>query len=76
MREICRYSGFNIVATIERGGTTMHPQLSEKDKQNVYQIGYKQVNANKTSRMVFTVRNSRREIVCVSIMNIPPQKIV
>ena len=32
MREICRYSGFKIVATIERGGTVMHPQLSEKDK--------------------------------------------
>ena len=31
MREICRYSGFKIVATIERGGTVMHPQLSEKD---------------------------------------------
>ena len=25
--------GFKIVATIERGGTVMHPQLSEKDKQ-------------------------------------------
>ena len=33
MREICRYSGFKIVATIERGGTAMHPTLSEKDKQ-------------------------------------------
>lgn len=33
MREICRYSGFKIVATIERGGTAMHLQLSEKDKQ-------------------------------------------
>ena len=33
MREICRYSGFKIVATIERGGTVMHPQLSKKDKQ-------------------------------------------
>lgn len=33
MREICRYSGFKIVATIERGGTAMHPQLTEKDKQ-------------------------------------------
>ena len=33
MREICRYSGFKIVATIERGGTAMHPQLSKKDKQ-------------------------------------------
>ena len=32
MREICRYSGFKIVTTIERGGTVMHPQLSEKDK--------------------------------------------
>ena len=33
MREICRYSGFKIVSTIERGGTVMHPQLLEKDKQ-------------------------------------------
>ena len=33
MHEICRYSGFKIVATIERGGTAMHPQLSEKDRQ-------------------------------------------
>ena len=33
MREICRYAGFKIVATIERGGTAMHPALSEKDKQ-------------------------------------------
>ena len=33
MREICRYSGFKIVATIERGGTAMHPTLSKKDKQ-------------------------------------------
>ena len=33
MREICRYAGFKIVATIERGGTVMYPQLSEKDKQ-------------------------------------------
>ena len=33
MREICRYSGFKIVATIERGGTVKHPQLTEKDKQ-------------------------------------------
>ena len=31
--EICHYSGFKIVATIERGGTAMHPALSEKDKQ-------------------------------------------
>ena len=36
MREICRYSGFKIVATIERGGTVMHPQLSEKDKQRCH----------------------------------------
>ena len=36
MREICRYSGFKIVATIERGGTAMHPQLSEKDKQKCH----------------------------------------
>ena len=33
LREICRYSGVKIVATIERGGTVMHPHLSEKDKQ-------------------------------------------
>ena len=32
MREICHYSGFRIVATIERGGVAMHPQLSERDK--------------------------------------------
>ena len=37
MREICRYSGFQIVATIERGGTAMHPQLSEEDKQKCHQ---------------------------------------
>ena len=36
MREICRYSGFKIVATIERGGTAMHPQLSEKDIQKCH----------------------------------------
>jgi len=36
MREICRYSGFKIVATIERGGTAMHPQLSVKDKQKCH----------------------------------------
>ncbi len=36
MREICRYSGFKIVATIERGGTAMHPELSEKDKQKCH----------------------------------------
>ena len=33
MREICRYSGFKIVATIERGGTAKQSQLTEKDKQ-------------------------------------------
>ena len=33
MREIARYAGFDIVATIERGGTAKHPQLSESDKQ-------------------------------------------
>ena len=32
MREICHYSGFKIVATIERGGTAKHKQLTEKDK--------------------------------------------
>ena len=33
MREIARYAGFKIVSTIERGGTAMHPELTEKDKQ-------------------------------------------
>ena len=33
MREICRYAGFKIVATVERGGTAMHPDLTDKDKQ-------------------------------------------
>ena len=33
MREIARYAGFKIVSTIERGGTAMHPALTEKDKQ-------------------------------------------
>ena len=33
MREIARYAGFKIVKTIERGGTAMHPALTEKDKQ-------------------------------------------
>lgn len=32
MREICHYSGFKIVKTIERGGTHKKPQLTEKDK--------------------------------------------
>lgn len=32
MREICRYSGFNIVKTIQRGGTAKNPQLTEKDR--------------------------------------------
>lgn len=32
MREICHYSGFKIVRTIERGGTAMHPELTDKDK--------------------------------------------
>lgn len=32
LREICRYSGIKTVKTIERGGTHMRPQLSEKDK--------------------------------------------
>ena len=32
MREICRYAGFKIVMTIDRGGTVMHPQLTDKDK--------------------------------------------
>ena len=34
MREICRYSGFKIVSTIDRGGTMMNPQLTPKDKHN------------------------------------------
>ena len=33
MREIARYAGFKIVKTIERGGTAMHPELTEKNKQ-------------------------------------------
>ena len=33
MREIARYAGFKIVNTIERGGTAMHPELTDKDKQ-------------------------------------------
>ena len=33
MREIARYAGFKIVGTIERGGTAMHPELTDKDKQ-------------------------------------------
>ena len=33
MREIARYAGFKIVKTIERGGTAMHRELTEKDKQ-------------------------------------------
>ena len=41
LREVCRYSGFKIVATIERGGTAMHPQLSEKDKQKCRKAGRK-----------------------------------
>ena len=32
LREICRYSGIKTVKTIERGGTHMHSQLTEKDK--------------------------------------------
>lgn len=31
MREIARYAGFDIVATIERGGTAMHPTLTDSD---------------------------------------------
>jgi len=33
MRDIARYAGFKIVSTIERGGTAMHPELTDKDKQ-------------------------------------------
>ncbi len=32
MKEIGRYAGFKIVKTIERGGTVMHPTLTDKDK--------------------------------------------
>lgn len=32
LREICTYSGIKIVATIERGNTEKHPDLTEKDK--------------------------------------------
>ena len=33
LKEIGRYAGFKIVKTIERGGTVMHPALTDKDKQ-------------------------------------------
>ncbi len=33
MREICHYSGFKIEKTIEKGGTAMHPELSDKERQ-------------------------------------------
>ena len=33
MRDMARYAGFKIVKTIERGGTAMHPELTDKDKQ-------------------------------------------
>ncbi|MCI7256270.1 MAG: flavodoxin family protein [Prevotella sp.] len=33
MKEICRYSGFKIVATIEKGGTRRNTTLSEKLRQ-------------------------------------------
>ena len=36
LREICRYSGFKIITTIDRGGTIMHPQLSGKDIQKCH----------------------------------------
>ena len=32
MKEIGRYAGFKIVKAIERGGTVMHPTLTDKDK--------------------------------------------
>jgi putative NADPH-quinone reductase len=38
MREICRYAGFKIVATIERGGTVWHPELSGKDKNKCHKV--------------------------------------
>ena len=31
MREIGRYAGWQIVGTLERGGTAMHPQLTPRD---------------------------------------------
>ena len=40
MREIARYAGFKIVSTIERGGTAMHPALTEKDKQKCRKAVY------------------------------------
>lgn len=33
LREICHYSGIQIVKTLERGDTAKHPELTEKDKQ-------------------------------------------
>ncbi|MGN0221111.1 MAG: flavodoxin family protein [Prevotella sp.] len=32
LKEICRYSGFKIVATMEKGGTKQHTELSEREK--------------------------------------------
>ena len=32
LREICHYSGFDIVKEIERGGTEKNPELTEKDE--------------------------------------------
>lgn len=31
MREICHYSGFDIVKTIQRGGTNKNPKLTPRD---------------------------------------------
>jgi hypothetical protein len=33
LREIARYAGFKIARTIECGGTAMHPELTDRDKQ-------------------------------------------
>lgn len=33
LRFVASYAGFKVVKEIERGGTAMHPQLTEKDKQ-------------------------------------------
>jgi hypothetical protein len=38
MHEIVHYTGFNIVEAIERGGTAMHPLLTEKDKQKCRKV--------------------------------------
>ena len=32
LKEICGYSGFKIVATIQKGGTKQHTELTEREK--------------------------------------------